>query len=483
MAADDKRLKILFIAAEVTPLAKVGGLGDVAGSLPKSLRRLGVDIRIALPLYGSIDRKKYGLKPLKKNISLENGGEKINLWQAVLPGSRVIVYFIEHRLFAAKDIYPASETTEYKTSLGGAVKFIFFSRALLVALKSLDFPPDVIHINDWHMAALIDFLRSTYRQDSFFKKTKILYTIHNLANQGKASPRIIGFSKLDPDLPIIRADLKNGDINFMVQGILGADLINTVSPTYAKEILTHYQGAGLDNVLKKRRRDLYGILNGIDTELFNPAADKFIKQNYSAKTVAQKINNKIFLQKKLGWHPDKNTALVGLVSRLVWQKGVELITEKFKELPCQFVFLGAGQKNFENHLLILAKKHPNKFKALIKFDAALAQQIYAGADIFLMPSRFEPCGLSQLIAMRYGTVPVVRTTGGLADTVDKTVGFSFGPYKTEALYQALEQALYIYRRRAKEWRRLQLNGMKRDFSWNKSAKEYLKLYQKLANLT
>lgn len=473
------KLKILIIAAEMAPLAKVGGLGDVAGSLPKSLRRLGVDIRIALPLYGSIDRKKYGLKPLKKNISLENGGEKINLWQAVLPGSGVIVYFIEHRLFAAKDIYPASETTEYKTSLGGAVKFIFFSRALLVALKSLDFPPDVIHINDWHMAALIDFLRSTYRQDSFFKKTKILYTIHNLANQGKASPRIIGFSRLDPDLPIIRADLKNGDINFMVQGILGADLINTVSPTYAKEILTHYQGAGLDNVLKKRKGDLYGILNGIDTELFNPATDKFIKQNYSAKTVVQKINNKIFLQKKLGWRPDKNTALVGLVSRLVWQKGIELITDKFKGLPCQFVFLGTGQKEFEDHLLNLAKKYPTKFKALIKFDIALAQQIYAAADIFLMPSRFEPCGLGQMIAMRYGAIPLVRATGGLADTVDKAVGFSFKNYKTTSLYQTLKRALKIYYKKPKDWRRLQLNGMRKNFSWDGSAKKYLKLYQQL----
>jgi starch synthase len=265
----------------------------------------------------------------------------------------------------------------------------------------------------------------------------------------------------------------------MVQGILGSDLINTVSPTYAKEILGHYQGANLENILKKRKTDLFGIINGIDTGFYNPANDNLISQKYSLKNLDKKIANKLALQKQLGLPIDKNIALVGLTSRLVWQKGLDLITENFNKLNCQFVFLGTGQPKLEQQLFALAKKFPLQFSTQIKFDEKLAHLIYAGADIFLMPSRFEPCGLGQMIAMNYGTIPLVRATGGLADTVNNKTGFTFKKYSEAELYKTIKQALTIFYKKPKIWNQLKINGMKKDFSWNKPAQEYLKLYKKL----
>ncbi|MCK4554124.1 glycogen synthase, partial [Candidatus Parcubacteria bacterium] len=281
-------------------------------------------------------------------------------------------------------------------------------------------------------------------------------------------------------LQSLSKDAQDGDINFMVQGVLNAGLINTVSPTYAKEITTSIYGASLDNIIKKRKNDLYGILNGIDIKFFNPSKDKFIKQKYSIKTLNKKTANKLALQKQLGLPPDKNIALIGFISRLVWQKGIELITEEIvKNTNCQFAILGTGQKKYEKQLKQLTKKYPDKFRAQIMFDIKLAQQIYASSDIFLMPSRFEPCGLGQMIAMRYGAAPIARATGGLDDTINTKVGFKFNDFSAEALLKTLQKALRVYYNQPKKWRDLQINGMKKDFSWNKSAKEYLKLYRKL----
>ena len=442
------RLKILIAAAEVTPIAKVGGLGDVIGALPKALAGLNLDARVIIPFYGAIDKNKYKIKSTKPNVKI--GAETINLYETRLPGSTVPVYLIEHNYFKGKEIYST-------TSADGPAdmkKYDFFSRAILAAVKALDFKPDVIHLNDWHSAAAAALLKA----DPYFKQTKTLYTIHNLANQGRF-----------------------GKKNYMAEGILNADLINTVSPAYAKEILTKEYGAGLEKILAKRKKRLYGILNGIDIDFFNPETDKFIKKNYSLKTLEKKRANKLFLQKNLGLRPDKNTALVGLVTRFVGQKGVQLITEKFSELNCQFVFLGTGEKRLETALLNLAEKFPDKFKIFFKFDEPLAHQIYAGSDIFLVPSLFEPCGLTQMIAMRYGSVPLVRSTGGLYDTVNDKIGFTFKNFNSAEFYKTLKRALKIYYGQPKIWRRLRLNGLKQDFSWNKSAKEYLKLYLKLLN--
>ena len=449
----NNQLKILIAAAEITPLAKVGGLGDVVGALPKALSKLNLDARIIIPFYGIIDKNKYRIKLIKQNI--KTGDATINLWQTNLPNSTVPVYLIEHNFFKDKEIYSSTLADGQKD----IKKFIFFSQAILESIKAINFIPNTIHLNDWHTAAVATLLKTSYKTDPFFKQTKTLYTIHNLANQG-----------------IIKTK------NYMAEGILNANLVNTVSPTYAKEILTKEYSAGLEKILLSRKNDLYGILNGIDTNFFNPTTDKLTNQKYSLKNLNKKTTNKLALQKQLGLLQDKNTALVGLVTRFVWQKGIELITEKFSKLNCQFVFLGTGEKKYEDALLNLAKKYPNNFKTIIKFDEKLAHEIYASSDIFLVPSRFEPCGLTQMVAMRYGAVPMVRETGGLKDTVNSNVGFTFKKFDSAEFYKTLEKALTIYYYKPKIWRQLQLNDMKQDFSWDKSAKEYLKLYQKLLKI-
>lgn len=445
------KLKILIAAAEVTPLAKVGGLGDVAGALPKALAKLNLGARVIMPFYDAVNKNKYKIKLIRQNIKI--GGTSINLWRTHLPDSTVPIYLIKHNFFKNKKIY----STALADGLADMEKFVFFSRAILESVKAINFAPDIIHLNDWHTAVVATLLKTEHKIDPFFKQTKTLYTIHNLANQG-----IIGTK------------------NYMAEGIINSDIINTVSPTYAKEILTKKYGAGLEKILNKRKKQLYGILNGIDTNFFNPATDNLISQNYSLKNLENKTINKLTLQKKLDLPQNKNTALAGLVARFAWQKGTELITEKFSKLNCQFVFLGTGEKRYEEALLNLAKKFPRQFSAQIKFDEKLAHEIYAASDIFLAPSRFEPCGLTQMIAMRYGSVPVVRATGGLADTVNQKVGFTFKNFTASEFYKTLELALKIYYEKPKAWRLLQFNGLKKKFSWDKSAGEYLKLYKKLA---
>jgi starch synthase len=466
----NNKLKILIAASEVAPLAKVGGLGDVVGALPKALNKFNLDARIIMPFYGIIDKNKYKIKLIKQNIKI--GTESVNLWQTTLPDSTVPVYLIEHILFKNRKIYSTTIADGQKD----IEKFVLFSQAILESTKAINFTPNIIHLNDWHVATVATLLKTNYKTDKFFKSTKTLYTIHNLANQGITKTK-----------------------NCMAEGIINANLINTVSQTYAKEILTKEYGAGLEKKLTSRKNNLYGILNGIDTDFFNPTNDNLINQKYSLKNLDKKTNNKLILQKQLNLPEDKNKALVGLVTRFVGQKGVELITKNFSKLNCQFVFLGTGEKKYEDALLSLAKKYPNNFKAIIKFDEKLAHLIYAGSDIFLVPSRFEPCGLTQMIAMRYGAVPIVRETGGLKDTVTplikslsrvcqgrargiKPTGFTFKKFDSNEFYKTLEKALNIYYKQPKIWRQLQLNGMKQNFSWDKSAKEYLTLYKKLLKI-
>lgn len=489
-------IKILIAAAEIAPFAKVGGLADVTGSLPPALKKLNCETRLIMPLYGSINRKKYELKKIKNNIKIisKNKGQKINLWQSHLPGGNIIVYFIENKkYFGKKKIYCGNN----------AERFLFFSYAALQLLPIIKFSPDLIHCHDFHTALIPDILKIS--ENPFYKNIKTIYTIHNLNYQGKSEIAVLKTGNLSKNsLKTLSRDARDGDINFMVQGILNADIITTVSKTYAKEITTSMYGASLDNILKKRKRDLYGILNGIDIDFFNPQKDQLIKNKYSVVSLDKKTRNKLALQKQLGLPQNKNIALIGFISRLVWQKGIELITSKFSKLNCQFIFLGTGQLQYEKRLKNLEKKYPRQFKVILGFDEKLAHQIYAGADLFLMPSRFEPCGLGQMISMRYGTVPVVRQTGGLANTVKnysplirgaggintplirgeggvKSTGFVFKKFDSDALYKELEKALDLFYNKPKIWRQLQINGMKEDFSWNKSAKEYLKLYKKLVS--
>jgi starch synthase len=466
-----KKLKILMAAAEAAPFAKVGGLADVVGSLPSAVRRLGCDVRVILPLYGAIDRKKFGLKKIVENFNIHSAGkiEKINIWQAKFPDSQVSAYFLESRYFQTKEIYKPEENY--------AEGFLFFSLAVLEVLPILKFQPDIIHCHDFHTALITDLLKTEYYQN--LQPVKTIYTIHNLNYQGASQIAILQTGNLTKEsLASLSRDAQDGDINFMVQGILGADAVTTVSQKYAQEIKTFDFGAGIEKVIQQKK--IYGILNGLDLKLFNPVTDKLIAKNYSIKSLKNKTLNKLFLQKELGFAVNERMPLVGMVTRVGWQKGFDLFTDKLFKLPCQFVILGTGEKFYEDKLIALAKKYPEKLKYKNYFDLRLAQQIYAGSDIFLMPSRFEPCGLGQMIAMRYGTVPVVRATGGLDDTVNSKVGFKFKEFTESALLLAMNKGLKVYQNKDK-WRKMQTDGMRRDFSWEKSAKEYLKLYEKLLN--
>ena len=507
-------MKILFIASEVNPLAKVGGLADVAGSLPFALKKLGVDIRIALPKYDLIDEKKYPCQLIARDIKVKIGNqeEKINIFQTELGKEKIPVYLIDHKKYLGEGgVY--FEKTAFCGSFAEIQRFLFFSLSIFSLIKALNWQPEIIHCNDWHTAFVAPLLKIK-NQKSKIKNTspKVLYTIHNLANQGKWNAKeIFDFLGLKgdeiPSLKERQSGLYGEDLNLMQQGILNADFINTVSPTYAKEVLTKsYFGRGLQETLIKRKHNFVGILNGLDTEIFNPEIDSCLKVNYSFKNPELKKENKIYLEKKIGLKVDPRAPLLGLVSRLTFQKGIELVvnglkkisaeggsTSGGKDLDFRAIFLGTGEEKYEKDLEKLAEKFPNKIGVEIKYNAKLAQEIYASSDFFLVPSKFEPCGLTQLIALRYGTIPIVRKVGGLADTIKnvrikkrflglsrevKGNGFVLKEYDVDKFVKVLKRAFSFYQDK-KLWRQLQRKVMREDYSWEKSAQKYLKLYQRL----
>lgn len=468
-------MKLLFVASECTPIAKVGGLGDVIGSLPKALKKLGCDVRIAIPGYRIIDAKKYKTHLVVSNVKVRE--ESVNIYETFLPDSRVPVYLLENeKYFGENGVYLAKSA--FVDSFKEIQRFLFFSKAIPEIFKSLDWQPQIIHCHDWHMSFIPLLLRLKN------KKIKTLLTIHNLANQGKwVAGEILSFIGLKGnEAESLKIIDKEGNLNIFEQGILNADILNTVSNNYAKEIKTKEYGEGLEQDLIKKEDDLFGILNGIDCDRFNPKTDPDIKSNYSLKDFENKTKNKTALQKILNFPIDSKTPLLGIINRLTAQKGVDLMLEIIPELVksnCQLVVLGVGEDVYEKKLEEFSKKYPKNISVHIKFDPVLAQKIYAGSDIFLMPSRFEPCGLGQMIAMRYGTLPIVRKTGGLAETVqDRKTGFVFEQYKKEALLGSVGEALDFYKNKNK-WQELIRNAMSQDFSWEKSAKRYLELYKKM----
>ena len=473
-------MKVLFIASECNPIAKVGGLGDVIGSLPKALIELGCDVRIAIPKYRIIDEKKYSRKLIASNIPVKK--KFINIYQSFLPESEVPIYLLENEeFFGQNDIY--FEKTAFVSSFLEIKRFLFFSESILEIFSALKWFPDIIHCNDWHTSATPLLLKLKKAE----KKPKTLLTIHNLANQGKWNAKeILNFLDLKGnETKTLEIRDKNGDFNILQQGILNADFLNTVSKKYKDEILTPEYGEGLEGCLMERKKYLFGILNGIDIKRFNPETDPDIENNYSFKNIERKKENKIDLQKNLTLLENPKIPLFGIISRLTDQKGIDLIINIIPELVklnCQLVILGVGAKKYEDKLLKLFHKYPQNISVQIKFDAVLAQKIYAGADVFLMPSRFEPCGLGQMIAMRYGTIPIVRNIGGLSDTVkNKKTGFVFEEYDSKALLKSIKETLKQYKDK-NNWQEIIKRAMKEDFSWQKSAKDYLKLYKKLIKL-
>ncbi len=468
-------MEVLFVASEVTPLAKVGGLADVIGSLPKALTNLGHDVRLIVPKYGSIDLSPY-------SVALVRNGFKINMMskeesadlKMTTVRNKVPVYMVENdTYFGDKEIYGKKDLE----------RFFFFSRTVFEILPQLDWQPEIVHCHDWHTALI------PLWQKEAGHPYVCLFTIHNLAYQGAFDETFLtasGLKKYWQDYP---TQAPKPPLNFMSQGILWADLVTTVSETYSKEIVTPEYGEGLDSLLRYRQKDLRGIVNGVDYEEYNPATDPYLPANYDSLTIEKRIINKLALQQRANLPQNAEISLIGMVQRLDEQKGFDILEKAIdpilKETKAQLVILGRGREYYETMLRQIASRYPQQVALFVAFDNPLAHLIYAGCDMFLMPSRFEPCGLGQLIAMRYGALSIVRHTGGLVDTVPEFTpdlkqgnGFVFKDYTPGALITAVTQAVNAFRNQKVAWRQAIQRVMELDFSWQASAKKYEDVYQK-----
>lgn len=477
-------LKVAMIASEMAPYSKKGGLADVTAALPHALLKLGVKVIMIIPAHGTKNIKNSGAEYIYKNIPVEiDEYNTISCSFKKLTKGGLDIYFVSNYQFFGKndDIY---NQYDYQ-------KFYFFDVAVLKLLELLNYQADIIHCHDWHAALICQLIKTKFKQNSLFKTTKTLLTIHNLAHQGSKSyekTQAVNRDRRNAPIPFFNeAKLKN--VNFMKRGILWADKINAVSEGYAKEILTPEYGCGLDPYLKERKSDLLGITNGIDYQIFSPRTDPYIKIPFDHDSLDKKTENKTYLQKKIRLPVDKNIPVFGIASRITEQKGFDLLLEIAETLlgenNIQIIGVGPSSKRYRRELKKLMKKFPDKISLYLEFSVELASQIYAGSDMFLMPSRFEPCGLGQLISLRYGSIPIVRNTGGLADTIENFDpslkfgnGFVFNEYTGIAFLQAIIRALTSFKYH-KSWEQLVRRVMDESFSWEIPAKKYLKLYQEL----
>ncbi|OFT00607.1 starch synthase [Granulicatella sp. HMSC30F09] len=471
-------MKVCFIAAEAAPFVKVGGLGDVIGSLPKALRELGIDARVVLPLYSSIDRERFGLKYSGYQF-VDLGWRHLycGIFETVVDG--VPFYFIDNeQYFKRESIYGQADDGE---------RFAFFSKAALEILPGVDFKPDIVNVNDWHTALSViylDVLKS--READFYKNMKSVLSIHNIEFQGRFNPYEMG-NLFGLDNKYFDALIYNGDLNLLKGAIQLADRINTVSETYAREILDPYFSYGLDKILIVEQGKLKGILNGIDIEKFNPKTDPIIPINYDIHTFEDKVKNKLELQKELGLEVSEDIPLIGMVTRLTHQKGIDLLLQASEDIlrtGAQLVVLGTGDAHYESALRSLENYRHDRVRSILLFSNEMSAKIYASSDIFLMPSKTEPCGLSQLISMRYGTVPVVHRVGGLRDTVIPFTGvegngFTFESFQSGDMMDAIYRAVTCFYQSPGEWNQIIQNNLNKDVSWEKSAKQYLSLYHEV----
>lgn len=477
-------MKIAVVSPEVVPFAKTGGLADVAGALPKALNAIGHEVVIVMPLYKAVDRARHGLTDTGRTVSAAMSGETVTakIYSCMLAG-KVKTYFVDMPEYYNRDQLYGTAAGDYPDN---AERFLFFSKAAPLVLKAAGFSPDVIHLNDWQSAMVALYLKSIYAADPAFSRTATVYTVHNLGYQGQFWAFDMHLTGLGWEYFTPEGIEFYGDMNLMKSGLVYADIVNTVSRTYSREIRTVEYGHGMEGVLTGRAADLYGIVNGIDYEEWDPAKDTAIFKAYAKGDIAAKRENKDSLKKELGLAAG-NKPLFGIITRLADQKGLDILSEAIPALlkmGVQLVMLGTGEKKYHELLPAIAKKHKKQVSVTVGFDAALARKIYAGSDVFMMPSRYEPCGLGQLISLRYGTVPLVRKTGGLADTVKnynpKTGlgnGFVFSGYSSAALLRAAKAAVTAYADK-RTWKRLVGAGMSEDHSWEQSAKEYVKLYVK-----
>ncbi|MBR5248029.1 MAG: glycogen synthase GlgA [Lachnospiraceae bacterium] len=474
--------KILFVASEGVPFIKTGGLADVVGSLPKCIDREYFDVRVMLPKYTCMKQEmKDKLNPVGHfYMDFNWKQEYVGILEAEVDGIKY--YFIDNEGFFG-GVKPYSDNALYEIE-----KYAFFSKAALSVLQTIDFRPDVIHCHDWQTGLIPVYLNERFQDNDFYRGIKTVMTIHNLKFQGRWNvPDVQSITGLPAHYFTDDKLEAYHDANLLKGGLVFADTITTVSNTYAEEIKTPFYGEGLDGLLRARSNDLRGIVNGIDYDAFNPETDPFIVQQYNAMNFRkEKLKNKRALQEELGLRRDENKMMIGLVSRLTDQKGLDLIAHVMDELcqdDIQLVVLGTGEERYENCFRHYDWKYADKVSANIYYSDALSHKVYAACDAFLMPSLFEPCGLSQLMSLRYGTLPIVRETGGLKDTVQPYneyegtgTGFSFSNYNAHEMLGTIRYAEQIYYDRKREWNRIVDRAMAADFSWSVSAKKYQEMY-------
>lgn len=477
------KIKVWFASSEVAPFIKTGGLADVAGSLPKALKGLGVDIRVVLPKYSQIDQKFVSKMEFVGNCQIDLSWRKQYCGVFKYEFDGVTYYFIDNEYYFFREgLYGLYDDGE---------RFSFFCKAILEVLPLIGFKPDIIHLNDWQTGMVSLLLDAHYRnrESGYFKRIHTLFTIHNLKYQGVFPKSVLG-DLLDLDWRYFHIDGVEfyDSINFLKSGLSYSSELSTVSRTYAEEIKYDFFGENLQDIIRRRSSDMHGIVNGIDFETNDPETDDRLYVNFSKADLSGKYENKRRLQQDLGLDVTPDVPIVSFISRLVDQKGLDLIEHMLPELVemgLQFVVLGTGEKRYEDFFLYAQSQYPGKVSANIRYDGILAQRIYAASDMYLMPSLYEPCGLSQIFSMRYGTVPVVRETGGLKDTVvpynvftKEGTGFTFANYNAHEMKDAVARALEIYRNR-EEWEKLIIRCMSQDFSWENSAKEYKNLYRNM----
>jgi len=483
-------LKICLASSEVAPFAKTGGLADVTSALARYLGKAGHDVRTFLPLYRRIAQGKYVLTPVPdlQDLSLTMGGRKFwySIWTTPIPKSDVKLYLVRcPELYDREGIYTQDDDEH--------LRFAFLSRVSIEACQHMRFAADVFHVNDWHTSLTPLYLRALYAWDKLFANTRTVLTLHNNAYQGIFGANVVGQLDLENDKRFLHQDdLNEGRISFLKTGLLYATALSTVSRTYAREIQGDELGMGLQGLLRQRDDHLFGILNGVDADEWNPSNDALIPHHFTAKDPSGKIKMKAALMQRAGLPHNPRAAAIGIVSRLTAQKGFELahdaLTVFLQRDDVRLVVLGSGEERYERYFAWLAKSFPQKVAYKNGYDNELAHWIEAGSDLFLMPSRFEPCGLNQMYSLAYGTVPVVRKTGGLADTVQpwnpetgQGTGFVFENFEAQAFFDAVGRALAVYRDEP-QWRRLMQNGMGQDFSWEKQIQRYVDLYRRLPQL-
>ena len=475
-------MKIFFASSEVVPFAKTGGLADVAGALPKALAKLGHEVKVVMPAYKTVKAEILDSFPL--TFSLFGNNINCTIEQSLMPDSNVLIYFVKYDPYFGRDSLYQAQGQDY---LDNPERFAFFSMAALALAEHLKWPPDIIHCNDWQSALIPTYLKTSFFKDHFFEHSATVYTVHNLAYQGLCSKdRMSNIGMTEEHFTPERLEFY-GKLNIMKGGLVYADIINTVSPTYSHEMQTKEYGCGLEGLLLSRSQDIFGIINGLDSLVWDPNIDTALVANYSSSKLVNKKPNKEDLQKTLNLPVLPNTPLIGIVSRLDSQKGFDIIAEAIEDLlhlNIQIALLGTGDPVYHTLFEKLQKKHPEQVGISLKYDEMTAKKIYAGSDMFLMPSRYEPCGLGQLISLKYGTVPIVRQTGGLADTIidyhhnkRSGNGFSFVDYTASALVEAVHRAVTTYREKT-AWTKLMQRAMQADYSWEASAAEYVKLYKK-----